>query len=58
MMMVSCVASGQTDLANQGVFDMALKKDSSGDRTIGVITKCDITQEPMQVSSLTTLSRI
>lgn len=47
----SCVASGPTDLANQGVFDMASETDPEGKRTVGVITKCDVTQEPAEVQS-------
>ena len=46
-----CVAAGPTDLANQAVFDMASKPETDlyGNRTIGVITKCDVTQDPSQV---------
>ena len=43
------MASGPTDLANQAVFDMASSKDKNGDRTVGVITKCDVTQQASQV---------
>ena len=43
------MASGPTDLANQAVFDMASGKDKNGDRTVGVITKCDVTQQALQV---------
>ena len=44
-----CVASGTNDVANQAVFDLASEKDPTGDRTVGVITKCDIAQAPNQV---------
>ena len=47
----SCVASGTNDLANQGVFDMVSEWDKDGDRTVGVITKCDIAQDVRQECS-------
>lgn len=46
----SCVASGTNDLANQGVFDIASTEDPFGERTVGVITKCDISQHKSQVN--------
>ncbi|KAI9786023.1 MAG: hypothetical protein M1816_008175 [Peltula sp. TS41687] len=45
---IICVASGTNDLANQAAFDMALKHDKTGERTVGVITKCDATQHVEQ----------
>ncbi|KAL8781437.1 MAG: hypothetical protein Q9213_005988 [Squamulea squamosa] len=48
----SCVASGNNDLANQAAFDMASLHDLPLQRTIGVITKCDISQDKNQVLSL------
>lgn len=45
-----CVASGTNDLANQAVFDIASTEDPNGERTVGVITKCDITQHKNQVT--------
>ncbi|KAL8748334.1 MAG: hypothetical protein Q9184_007384 [Pyrenodesmia sp. 2 TL-2023] len=49
---IICVASGTNDLANQATFDMASKYDPRLQRTIGVITKCDITQHKDQILSL------
>ncbi|KAL8925579.1 MAG: hypothetical protein Q9208_003471 [Pyrenodesmia sp. 3 TL-2023] len=49
---IICVASGTNDLANQATFDMASKYDPQLRRTIGVITKCDITQHKDQILSL------
>ncbi|KAL8966859.1 MAG: hypothetical protein Q9183_003183 [Haloplaca sp. 2 TL-2023] len=49
---IICVASGTNDLANQAVFDMVSKHDPLLERTIGVITKCDITQHKQQILSL------
>lgn len=43
------MASGTNDVANQAVFDIASQQDPSGDRTVGVITKCDISQHVNQV---------
>ncbi|KAL8719774.1 MAG: hypothetical protein Q9225_003262 [Loekoesia sp. 1 TL-2023] len=47
-----CVASGNNDLANQAAFDMASEHDPQLQRTIGVITKCDITQNKNQALAL------
>lgn len=44
-----CVASATNDLANQATFDMASEYDPELERTIGVITKCDITPNKDQV---------
>ncbi|KAL9600156.1 MAG: hypothetical protein Q9179_003315 [Wetmoreana sp. 5 TL-2023] len=49
---IICVASGTNDLANQAAFDMASKHDPHLERTIGVITKCDVTQHKDQILSL------
>ena len=46
-----CVASATSDLATQGIFEMSTKEDPNGDCTVGVITKCDVTQHPELVSS-------
>lgn len=48
----SCVASGTNDLANQAAFDMASTHDLPLKRTVGVITKCDVTQDKEQVSPI------
>ncbi|KAL8748829.1 MAG: hypothetical protein Q9184_007065 [Pyrenodesmia sp. 2 TL-2023] len=45
---IICVASGTNDLANQATFDMASRYDPQLQRTVGVITKCDITQHKDQ----------
>lgn len=45
----SCVANGTNDPANQAVFDMVSRWDKHGERTVGVITKCDITPDVEQV---------
>ncbi|KAL8888869.1 MAG: hypothetical protein Q9215_003780 [Flavoplaca cf. flavocitrina] len=45
---IICVASGTNDLANQAAFDMASTHDRALKRTVGVITKCDITQDKNQ----------
>ena len=37
------------DLVNQAVFDMARSIDPEGERSVGVITKCDATQHPMEL---------
>ena len=39
-----CVTDGCNDLSNQAAYGMAQNVDPSGDRTVGVITKCDVTQ--------------
>ncbi|KAI4168374.1 MAG: hypothetical protein LQ343_006459 [Gyalolechia ehrenbergii] len=49
---IICVASGPYELANQAAFDMASKYDPQLQRTIGVITKCDVTQDKKRVLSL------
>lgn len=49
---IVCVASGTNDLANQAIFDMASQYDPQGERTVGVITKCDATQHPNEVMRL------
>ncbi|KAL8768241.1 MAG: hypothetical protein Q9209_005471 [Squamulea sp. 1 TL-2023] len=49
---IICVASGNNDLANQAAFDMASLHDLPLQRTVGVITKCDISQDKNQVLSL------
>ncbi|KAL8969434.1 MAG: hypothetical protein Q9197_004340 [Variospora fuerteventurae] len=49
---IICVASGTNDLANQAAFDMASQHDPQLERTIGVITKCDITQHKDQILAL------
>lgn len=49
-----CVASGTNDVANQSIFDKASTWDKKGERTIGVITKCDATQHVNQVSTART----
>lgn len=49
LMHTRCVASGTNDVANQAILDLASEKDPTGDRTVGVITKCDIAQHPDQV---------
>ncbi|KAL8725643.1 MAG: hypothetical protein Q9166_007220 [cf. Caloplaca sp. 2 TL-2023] len=49
---IICVASGTNDLANQAAFDMASKHDQKLERTVGVITKCDITQHKDYIVSL------
>lgn len=46
----SCIASGTSDLATQAIFEMASKVDPSGERSLGVITKCDVTQHADLVS--------
>ncbi|KAL8682057.1 MAG: hypothetical protein Q9186_001846 [Xanthomendoza sp. 1 TL-2023] len=40
--LIICVASATDDLANQAAFDMASEYDPQCERTIGVITKCDM----------------
>ena len=45
------MANGTGDLATQGIFEMASKEDPRGERTVGVITKCDVTQHADLVSS-------
>ncbi|KAI4251147.1 MAG: hypothetical protein LQ352_005034 [Teloschistes flavicans] len=45
---IICVASGTNDLANQAAFEMASKYDAHLERTVGVITKCDIVQNPSE----------
>lgn len=49
---IVCVASGTNDLANQAIFDMASQHDPQGERTVGVITKCDATQHASEVLQL------
>ncbi|KAL8646468.1 MAG: hypothetical protein Q9226_006841 [Calogaya cf. arnoldii] len=49
---IICVASGTNDLANQAAFDMASTHDPLLKRTVGVITKCDISPDKEQLLSL------
>ncbi|KAL8939654.1 MAG: hypothetical protein Q9216_003230 [Gyalolechia sp. 2 TL-2023] len=49
---IICVATATHDLACQAAFDMASRYDPQLQRTIGVITKCDITQHKKGVVSL------
>ncbi|KAL8691610.1 MAG: hypothetical protein Q9218_003205 [Villophora microphyllina] len=49
---IICVTSGTSDVANRAVFDMASEYDPAHERTIGVITKCDITQRKDELVSL------
>jgi hypothetical protein len=37
-----CVSRGELDVATQSVFTKASKYDPLGERTIGVLTRCDI----------------
>ena len=43
------MANGTNDLVNQAVFDMARSIDPTGERSVGVITKCDVTQHPIEL---------
>lgn len=45
----SFVASAASDLATQGALDLVTQHDRSGERTVGVVTKCDLSQIPSQV---------
>ncbi|KAL8959632.1 MAG: hypothetical protein Q9193_003534 [Seirophora villosa] len=49
---IVCVASATNDLANQATFDMASEYDPELEKTIGVITKCDITPNKDQILAL------
>ena len=46
---ISCVASGTNDPANQAILNMVSRYDMEGLRAVGVITKCDVTQDKQQV---------
>jgi hypothetical protein len=45
----SCIANGSVDLATQAVFDMIKSAGLTEERTVGVITKCDIAPSPQSV---------
>ncbi|KAL9041562.1 MAG: hypothetical protein Q9214_004065 [Letrouitia sp. 1 TL-2023] len=49
---IICVADGTYEVANQAAFEMTKEHDPERKRTVGVVTKCDVTQDVTKVLEL------
>ncbi|KAL9609552.1 MAG: hypothetical protein Q9167_005683 [Letrouitia subvulpina] len=49
---IICVADGTYEVANQAAFEMTKEHDPERKRTVGVVTKCDVTQDVTEVLEL------